>query len=171
MKIVAKKNWLLVYFTFRQAVWSWTIVKSIFTRHVTRTVHNETFIACKLVINPAIGVISVNNPIRQLRVQWYASWKIETTSHNLATLAMDISAFSHEKTGKRPRTMREMENILRCVFVWYRVLGTLRIVGEWLGVKIFFCMNIIDISCMKDRCNCRHGVQSLLDENAFFFCK
>ena len=43
---------------------------------------------------------------------------------------MDMSAFSNEKTGKRPGTMREMENILRSVFVWYRVLGTLRIVGE-----------------------------------------
>ena len=43
---------------------------------------------------------------------------------------MDISAFSHEKTGRRPGTMQEMENILRCVFVWYWVLGTLRIVGE-----------------------------------------
>ena len=134
MIIVAKKKLMIGLLYLSASSLELNIVKSIFTRYVTRTVQNETFIACKLVINPAIGVISVNKPISQLRVQWYASWKIKTTSHNLATLVIDISAFSHEKTGRRPGTMREMENILRSVFVWYRVLGTLRIVGEWLGV-------------------------------------
>ena len=57
------KNEILIYFTFRQAVWSRTIVNSIFTRHMIRAVHNETFIACKRVINSAFSVISVYNPI------------------------------------------------------------------------------------------------------------
>ena len=45
-----------------------------------------------------------------------------TTSHNLATLEIDISAFSNEKTGKRPGTMQEIESIHKRVFVWYRVV-------------------------------------------------
>ena len=92
--------------------------------------------------DPPFLILDPRSFFSRTSIEWFKA-KLDTsqykwtTSHKLATLEIDISAFSNEKTGKRPGTMQEIESIPKRVFVWYRVVWTLGVIGEWLGVKIF----------------------------------
>lgn len=62
-----------IFLTFWKAVWGCSIVDTVFASYVIRSVHDESSIAGKFVINAILSVISQYNAICEFRVQRYAS--------------------------------------------------------------------------------------------------